>query len=645
MSSPRKAFFSTLSVCGLAVLATLLLDWSSASTARHTAYLCYLALSLVYIGYRAVRLHLDRAETRQRDAEQKAGLYLRTIETLAVAIEAKDHNTHDHLQRVQVYALEIGKELGLNAREMEALRAASILHDTGKLAVPEHILSKPGKLTPEEFDKMKIHPVVGAEILERVGFPHDVVPIVRAHHERWDGTGYPDGLKAEAIPLGARILGVVDALDALASHRQYRAALPLDEAMKEIIAEAGVSFDPRVVDVLARRYRELEERALASSRVKTKLSVDLKVPNGAAPGAGYERHSAEPRSAIADHVAAEAAARQEVQSLFDLAQALGTSLSLDDTLAMLDTRLKNMIPHDALAVYLRRGTTLVPRYVTGECSSALRTLDIPWGEGLCGWVWANRRPLLNGDPSVESGFRAASGAGPLRAALAVPLMGRDDVIGVLALYSMRKDAFTHEHQHSLEAACRKVSYCIETSLQQRESRHFATTDYITGLPNARALFDRLNTELARARRAEQPLTLAFCDLDDFRSVNQRFGRPAGDRVMRAVAQALHQGCREYDTLARIGPDEFVLILPGIEPEAAVVAVRHLVQDAVEAGDAACERGVVSLSVGTAHFPQDGTDAEHLLAAASMGLQSTRDFGPRSLAHELAAIDLGSTTIQ
>jgi len=129
--------------------------------------------------------------------------------------------------------------------------------------VPESIISKPGKLTRAEFEKMKIHPVVGAEILERVEFPYPVVPIVRAHHEKWDGSGYPYGLKGEEIPIGARILAVVDCLDALASDRQYRRALPLDEAMARITCESGTSFDPSVCKALQSRYRELEARAKA----------------------------------------------------------------------------------------------------------------------------------------------------------------------------------------------------------------------------------------------------------------------------------------------------------------------------------------------------------------------------------------------
>ena len=157
--------------------------------------------------------------------------------------------------------IEVAKELGASEDEMQALRAAALLHDIGKLAVPEYILSKPGHLTPEEFEKIKIHPAVGAEILRRVQFPYPVVPIVEAHHEKWDGSGYPLGLEGEAIPLGARILSAVDCLDALSSDREYRRALPLGEAMDYVVSQSGKSFDPRVVEVLKRRYPDLEDIA------------------------------------------------------------------------------------------------------------------------------------------------------------------------------------------------------------------------------------------------------------------------------------------------------------------------------------------------------------------------------------------------
>src|SRR5260221_11864160 len=183
-----------------------------------------------------------------------ADLHLRTIEALSLAIEAKDHNTHDHLKRSQTYAMKIGQDLELDDSQLNAIRAAAMLHDIGKLAVPEQILSKPGRLTPEEFEKMKIHPIVGADILDRVQFPYPVVPIVRSHHEKWDGSGYPDGLKREAIPIGARILSAVDNFDALASERPYRRALTTEEAMKALSEQKGTSFDQPVVEVMNRLY-------------------------------------------------------------------------------------------------------------------------------------------------------------------------------------------------------------------------------------------------------------------------------------------------------------------------------------------------------------------------------------------------------
>src|ERR1700723_2284267 len=235
-----------------------MMSWIHSFTDWQTSLL---TLPVVYLIYRSYRLYLGKLEDEKRHVQEMADLHMRTIEALALAIEAKDQTTHDHLQRVRVYAVEVAKELKVDREGMEALQAAALLHDIGKLAIPEHIISKPGRLNPEEFEKMKIHPLVGAEILERVQFPYPVVPIVRAHHEKFDGTGYPLGLKGTAIPIGARILAAVDFLDALASDRQYRRALPLNEAMSRLADELGKSFYPEDVQVLERRYVELEKLA------------------------------------------------------------------------------------------------------------------------------------------------------------------------------------------------------------------------------------------------------------------------------------------------------------------------------------------------------------------------------------------------
>src|SRR5260370_1774508 len=236
-------YIAGAAISGLLSVANHLLGWQSS----------LLIFPVIYWIYRSYRLYLGRLEDEKKHVEDMAGLHLRTIEALALAIEAKDDTTHGHLRRVELYAVEIGKELGLSDSELQALRAAALLHDIGKLAVPEHIISKPRRLSAVEFEKMKIHPVVGAAILEKVEFPYPVAPIVRSHHEKWDGSGYPEGLAGENIPIGARILAAVDCLDAMASDPQYRPAVPLATAMERVNERSGAWFDPRVVEILQRR--------------------------------------------------------------------------------------------------------------------------------------------------------------------------------------------------------------------------------------------------------------------------------------------------------------------------------------------------------------------------------------------------------
>ena len=262
--------------------------WDGYNPRHFAVFLLFSALLLSYVFYHFYRDYLQKLAGGKKHVEEMAGLHLRTIEALAMAIEAKDHITHDHLRRVRVYALELGARMGLSPLEMQSLRAAALLHDIGKLAVPEHIISKPGKLTPEEFELMKIHPAVGAQILEQIQFPYPVAPIVLSHHEKWDGTGYPNGLKGEEIPMGARILAAVDALDALASDRQYRSALPLDEAMKMVAAESGRTFDPAVVRLLQGCYVELEYKAVREPHTSVRLKTDPAVSSCGAPAAGFE---------------------------------------------------------------------------------------------------------------------------------------------------------------------------------------------------------------------------------------------------------------------------------------------------------------------------------------------------------------------
>jgi diguanylate cyclase (GGDEF)-like protein/putative nucleotidyltransferase with HDIG domain len=572
----------------------------------------------IYVIYRSYNLYLGKLEDEKRHVEEIADLHLRTIEALAMAIEAKDQTTHEHLQRVRVYAIEVAKELGLKGKELEAVHAASLLHDIGKLAVPEHIISKPGRLTPEEFEKMKIHTVVGAEILERVRFPYPVVPIVRAHHEKWDGTGYPYGLKGEEIPLGARILSAVDFLDALASDRQYRRAIPLDQVMEKISGESGKAFDPKVVHVLRRRYKSLENLAVAkSAQGGSMVSSEVKITRETSPDAGFEKASVSDSSGReATFLSSIAAARQEAQSLFELSQDLGASLSVGETLSVFSVKLKPMVPYDAIAIYILRDGVLIPEYVNGDNYRLFSSLRIPLGDGLSGWVAQNKKPIVNGNPSVEPGYlNDPDKFSTLRSALAVPLEGVSGVIGVLALYRGERDAFTSDHLRILLAVSGKMALAIENALKYQQAESSATTDFLTGLPNARSLFLQLDRELARCKRDNASLTLMVCDMNGFKKINDRFGHLEGNRVLRLFAQALKDSCREYDYVARMGGDEFVVIAPGLAADAAGKKIEQIRPLARQAGFEVCGEDILSLSVGLAVSPQDGNDAEQLLTQA------------------------------
>src|SRR5580658_9865156 len=612
-------------------LAAASVAWLIVVLSRQDSWLAALVLfPLVYFVYRSYKMYLDRLEKDKVHVEEIAGLHLRTIEALALAIEAKDTTTADHLQRVRVYATEIGREIGLSQKELDALQAAALLHDIGKLAVPEHIISKPGRLTPEEFEKMKIHPLVGAEILEEVKFPYPVVPIVRAHHEKWDGSGYPFGLAGEEIPIGSRILSVVDCLDALASNRQYRRALPLDQAMEIVNSESGKSFDPVIVDIMRRRYIELERLATSSGadKEKVKLSMDVKIERGLAPATGFVESADEVLTATPDNtgdpLSSIAAATQEAQMLHELTQDLGNLLSLQEALAFVGVRMKRLIPYETIAVYIKRDDKLIPEYVSGENLRLFTSLEIPLGQGLSGWVAENNKPLLNGNPSVEAGYlNDPTKYSTLRSALAVPLNGVNGLLGVMALYRADRDAFSKENLRILLAISPKVALAVETALTHRLLETSITTDYLTNLPNARSLFLSLDNELGRAQRTGSTLAVIVCDLDGFKQVNDRFGHIAGNKVLRLIANGLREQCGPPDYVARMGGDEFVLLMPGANAEELELKIDRMRSVAKRAGDSTPEPSMLSMSVGVATYPDDAADAEALLAEADRRMYKSK----------------------
>lgn len=433
-----------------------------------------LLIPMVYTVYRAYCAQMAMVRDREQHIREVEALHIRTIEGLSMAIEAKDEGTHDHLMRVRVYVEQLGRLMDLEPSMLQALHTAAFLHDIGKLAVPEYIINKPGKLTREEFEKMKIHPVVGADILERVKFPYPVVPIVRSHHEAWDGSGYPDGLKGEEIPIGARILSVVDCFDALVSERPYRRAMPIEEAMAIVKGKAGTQFDPSIVDLLEKHYPELEKQARRQSSEMEPLKKNIFVARGAAPGAGLEtgqssiatgKSSVDPALTSQDSRAAIAAAIAELNDLFEDSRTLPRHLNPIILCARLSASLRPLIAFDCIAVFRKHENHAVLIYKDGPCAEAFSDSPIALGTGLSGWVVKSGRPIVNGNPTVETTLLWRGG--PFTAnssALSLPLCNPDgSVFGALTLYSRIPGAFSSEHLEVLQGVQPRLTLALESS--------------------------------------------------------------------------------------------------------------------------------------------------------------------------------------
>ncbi|HKQ03559.1 MAG TPA: HD domain-containing phosphohydrolase [Blastocatellia bacterium] len=385
-----------------------------------------------------------------------------TIEALAVAINAKDAVTHEHVMRVQVYAAGVARLLGCSEMEVEALRAGALLHDIGKIAVPDYILNKPGKLTAAEFEKMKLHTTAGAQILSRVEFPYPIVPVVRHHHERWDGKGYPDGLKEEEIPLTARILSVVDCFDAVREDRQYRKGLTRDEAIQLIMEGSGTQYDPRIVGTFIAHLPEFEAEIQAARdkplptfgiEATEKLSeAALQVP----PAAGFAEEKKEEAAGVG---------HDEVKALCDLAQVVIQARGYEAMLAAFTEKLRTVVPYDTCALTLIAPETGEPRvvYAAGAHGALLEGRRIGMGEGVTGWVLANRKAFANTDPKLDLPSSLAERFSEYRTLAAFPVLRDKQRFGVVTLYSSRLTVYTTDQQRLLEEAAALLGAALSSS--------------------------------------------------------------------------------------------------------------------------------------------------------------------------------------
>ena len=420
-----------------------------------------LILPLLLICYLTLRSSFGRLEDSKLHVSQLNRLLLSTVETLATAIDAKDEVTHDHIRRVQQGTLGLARELGMTDEDtLKGLEAAALLHDTGKIAVPEHILNKPGKLTFAEFEKMKQHAPIGADILSSIEFPYPVVPIVRHHHENWDGTGYPDGLKGTEIPLGARILSVVDCFDALTSDRPYRQRMTEQDALQIIIDRRGTMYDPVVVDAFLGSHHRIMPGA-DSARHPAALVI----------GEARSREREEPRTQTAPSVT-EGTASDGLLAVTSLSRAVSGEARVADVGALMWMVVRQVLPCDAMAIFMPDEATdqVTVRYAVGTHAPALRAISRATGTGIAGWVAVNRKAALNADPALDLGPAAYTFAPALRSCLALPLSEGSAVVAVLALYREAAAAFSDDDVRLVELlAPRLTSSIVGAARVEREA--------------------------------------------------------------------------------------------------------------------------------------------------------------------------------
>lgn len=606
-------YFGGASVAALLVSYTKQLDYT---------YLAIIVPLLVVL-YFTFSMSMGRVEDANRHLAELNTLYMSTIETLAMAIDAKDQITHGHIRRVQTYAVALAKEMGVTDPQLiRAVEAAALLHDMGKLAVPEYILNKPGPLTPAEFEKMKLHAGVGADILSSINFPYPVVPIVRHHHENWDGKGYPDGLAATEIPIGARILSVVDCYDALTSDRPYRPRLSAKDALKILSDRRGTMYDPLVVDTFIKVHTQI-----LPSTTEANDNASLMAITEASQPSGSSQTTVRPFDDIA-------ASTEEMLTLFDLARGLSSPMTLQAVGDVISKHLRRLVPCSLCVFFIYEADSdeVVATYAAGDNASLISGLRIGLGQRLSGWVAANRQSIRNSDPVLDLGESARAITPRPRSCLSTPFLIESELLGVLTLYSTSASAFSEEHQRVVEVVARQVAPIIkQTTTMSRlgSARENATS--------ARGLEEvpQLTISSLRGNALPPPTSLLLIDVDNLSAISKQLGRQAADDVLTIVLAATRRCLRPTDPLFRYNGSAFIALLIQTDSQSAAAIGTRIRSAAVEGQAHSNHRFAVSVvAVST---PGDGASIEELIGGASRALQNAQNLARRDSDHRSESI--------
>ncbi len=556
------------------------------------------------------KLNQSRVMEAQNHLKEQEQLYLRTVESLALAVDAKDQTTYGHIRRVKVYATGLAKLCGIeDASELQAIETGALLHDIGKIAIDDYILNKPGRLTEQEFEKIKMHTAAGDEILQQVRFPFPVAKYVRYHHERWDGTGYPDGLKGEEIPLGARILAIADAFDAIRFSRPYKLSLAKDETIEIMRSQAGTVYDPDLVILFLEHVDELEQAALTASENVPQLSFRKHFK---AIDRSSSKHPYNPT--IHKDIAA------ELVQVSEFCNAVCGHLDLKEILQIFAHRIERIVSYSTCAFFLDNGDDrLSAAYVSGVHSELLQGSYLEMGKGISGWVAAYKRPMVNTGPALE--FTDIQGDfSSYTDALVVPLVYEEKCLGTISLYTQKPIPYSHYELNILQTLAGFLAPLIS------ESKKYGVVDpdvidpttQIHRIPYLSAIGPQL---ISYAGKNRAPVSLIYLEVKNLGQITRIFGEILANSILRKIAECIKPELRETDILVRYGQQGFVAFLPGVRDQQALRCVQRLKQQIRAEVPVAALGFSIDCRAGISSYPKNGSTVFALLQSAQENMQS------------------------
>jgi diguanylate cyclase (GGDEF)-like protein/putative nucleotidyltransferase with HDIG domain len=582
---------------------------------RFGRWVPFAAAPLVAVLWYLNSMNKAKAMEAERHLKEQQELHLRTVESLALAVDGKDQTTYGHIRRVRVYATKLAKLCGIkDPKELMAIETGSLLHDIGKLAIDDYLLNKPGKLSKQEFEKVKVHAAAGDEILQQIRFPFPVALYVRSHHERWDGLGYPDGLKGEEIPLGSRILAIADAFDAIRFSRPYKLSMAMDETIELMKSQSGIVYDPELLKLFLEHIHELDSAAQRESQNVPKLSfqryfekIDRDIP--AAP------------SSISSVISRDAPV--ELIQLAEFCDMMYGHLALREILPLVAGRLQRLVPFTTCVFYLDTGTDFVEAaHASGKNSELIQEHIMGMGKGISGWVAAYKRPMMNSGAALD--FQGILGDfGALTDSLVVPIVFEDQSLGTISLYAENPISYTNHELELLQTVASFVAPLISEAKKPCSQIPENCIDPVTQLHRVSYLSIVGPQLIAMAAQNRTPISLIYIELRNLYQITRVYGENIGKSILRRVSECIKPELRETDILVCYGYQGFVALLPGVRMDQAVRCVQRLKQQVRNEGmNANGQTFPIDYRAAASCYPVDGKTIFALIQSAQDNIRDT-----------------------